>query len=139
MCIIAGGFIALKVSEHMAGNLTTMHVGRYTFEYDFDTRGLRLSWTGEQTVLDPDETIALGDFLFEVMRTQGRTPRILPLTITNVEAESQAAEEYQEEEDEEVEGDGSGLHQCPYCYDQVYEDHEEFCSLNPNRNREIVP
>ena len=44
-----------------------------------------------------------------------------------------------EDDGEEVEGDGSGLHQCPYCYDLVYEEHEEFCSLNPHRNRNIVP
>ncbi len=35
--------------------------------------------------------------------------------------------------------DGSGLHQCPYCYNLVNSEHEEFCSLNPNRNRNIVP
>ena len=35
-------------------------------------------------------------------------------------------------------GDGSGLHQCPYCYNLVNAVHEEFCSLNPHRNRNIV-
>ncbi len=44
-----------------------------------------------------------------------------------------------EDEDEDEEGDGSGLHQCPYCYNLVNAEHEEFCKLNPNRNREIVP
>lgn len=77
----------------MAKNFTTMRVQRYTFEYDFDTRELRLSWTGGQTVLGPDETIALGDFLFEVMSTQGRSPRILPLTITGVETTKQESEQ----------------------------------------------
>jgi hypothetical protein len=69
----------------MAENFTTMTVGNYVFQFDFDTRELRLSWTGAQTTLDREETIALGDFLFEVMSTQGRSPRILPLTITSVE------------------------------------------------------
>lgn len=46
--------------------------------------------------------------------------------------------EEKDEEDEES-GDGSGLHQCPYCYNLVDEEHEEFCRLNPNRNREVVP
>ncbi len=52
----------------------------------------------------------------------------------------------EEEDDEEYigevgdeEGDGSGLHQCAYCYNLVSEGHEEFCRLNPNRNRNIVP
>ncbi len=43
------------------------------------------------------------------------------------------------EDDEEDEGDGSGLHQCPYCYNLVSEEHEEFCWGNPDRNRNIVP
>ena len=37
------------------------------------------------------------------------------------------------EDDEEDEGDGSGLHQCPYCYNLVSEEHEEFCALSPYR------
>lgn len=41
--------------------------------------------------------------------------------------------------EEEDTGDGSNLHQCPYCYNLVSEGHEEFCRLNPNRNREIIP
>jgi hypothetical protein len=57
-------------------------------------------------------------------------------------AARQEAQEYQEDEegeDEEDTDDGSGLHQCPYCYNLVNAEHEEFCRLNPNRNREIVP
>ena len=44
-----------------------------------------------------------------------------------------------EEDEEPIEGDGSGLHQCQYCYNLVNEEHEEFCRLNPNRNREVMP
>src|SRR5258708_17015352 len=43
------------------------------------------------------------------------------------------------EPDDEDEEDGSGLHQCPYCYNLVNDEHEEFCRLNPNRNREVMP
>jgi hypothetical protein len=69
-----------------------------------------------------------------------RTWSLLPMS-EETRAARRAAQEYQEdeEEDEEVEGDGSGLHQCAYCYNLVNEEHEEFCALNPNRNREIVP
>lgn len=52
---------------------------------------------------------------------------------------AQEQEDEDEDEDEEIEGDGSGLHQCPYCYNLVNEEHEEFCALNPHRNRYIVP
>ena len=71
----------------MPENFTTMKLkdSNYTFEYDFDTKELRLSWTGAQTFLNPEETRALGDFLVEVLSTQGYTPRIRPLTITSVE------------------------------------------------------
>jgi len=48
-------------------------------------------------------------------------------------------DEWLERQDELTDGDGSGLHQCSWCYDQVTEGHEEFCKLNPNRNRNIVP
>lgn len=69
----------------MADRFTTMRVGNYTFEFDFDTSELRLSWSGAQTFLNADETRALGDFLFEVMTAQGQPPRIQPLTITGIE------------------------------------------------------
>ena len=74
----------------MPENFTTMHLkdSNYTFEYDFDTGSLRLSWSGAQTFITPDETIALGDFLFEVIRAQGHPPRILPLTITSVDVKT---------------------------------------------------
>lgn len=62
---------------------------------------------------------------------------------TEEEAENAwIARQVEEEEDEAKDrtgGDGSGLHQCQYCYNLVNEEHEEFCRLNPNRNREIVP
>lgn len=41
---------------------------------------------------------------------------------------------HSDEDEEEADGDGSGLHQCAYCYNLVQDEHEEFCSLNPNRN-----
>ncbi len=69
----------------MPENFTTMTVGNYVFEFDFDTGELRLSWAGSQTFLNLDEAKALGDFLYEVLQTQGYTPRIWPLKITNVE------------------------------------------------------
>lgn len=72
----------------MAENFTTMTVGNYVFAFDFDTHELRLSWAGSQTTLDREETIALGDFLFEVLSASGRAPRILPLTITGVEVKT---------------------------------------------------
>lgn len=43
------------------------------------------------------------------------------------------------EEDEEIEDESHDLHQCAYCYNLVNSGHEEFCRLNPQRNREIVP
>jgi hypothetical protein len=72
----------------MPENFTTMTVGNYVFEFDFDTGELRLSWAGSQTFLSSDETEALGDFLFEVLSAQGHPPRILPLTITSVEVKT---------------------------------------------------
>jgi hypothetical protein len=71
----------------MPENFTTMKLrdSDYTFEFDFDAGQLRLCWPGEQTFLNREETIALGDFLFEVLSAQGHPPRILPLTITSVE------------------------------------------------------
>jgi len=70
-----------------------------------------------------------------------RTWSLLPMSEETRAARAAAQEEIEllEDEDEEYEGDGSGLHQCPYCYNLVNAEHEEFCSLNPNRNREIVP
>ena len=72
------------------------------------------------------------------------------IDMTKEEADAWSAAQYErlhaEEMDEdkdfddgEEDGDGSGLHQCQYCYDLVTEEHEEFCRLNPNRNRNIVP
>ena len=55
---------------------------------------------------------------------------VQPLSIDQAD-ETLDSDEYMEEG---VEGDGSGLHQCPYCYNLVSEEHEEFCRLNPNRN-----
>jgi len=66
-------------------NTTTMRVRRCTFEFNFDTGALRLSGIGDPAILDEEEAKALGDFLFEVLSVQGHPPRILPLTITDVE------------------------------------------------------
>lgn len=99
----------------MANNFTTMTVGTYVFEFNFDTRELRISRSDSRTVLNREETIALGDFLAEVLST----------------GEQGNEDDYEDEDEEAIEGDGSGLHQCPYCYDLVTEEHEEFCSLNP--------
>ncbi len=136
----------------MPEKFTSMTVGNYRFEFDFDISELRLSWAGSQTFLNQDETEALGDFLFEVLTVQGNPPRIRPLTITSVEVKTGSEQpsiatsagdtdidDWLERQDELTDGDGSGLHQCQYCYDLVNEEHEEFCRLNPNRNRRIVP
>jgi len=139
----------------MPAKFTSMKVGNYTFEFDFDSSELRISWAGSQTFLNQDETEALGDFLFEVLTVQGHPPRIQPLTITSVEVKTGSEEpsianintsagdtdidDWLERQDELTDGDGSGLHQCSWCYDQVTEGHEEFCKLNPGRNRRIVP
>lgn len=69
----------------MADNFTSMTVGNYVFEFDFDAKELGISCPGVQIVLPPDETIALGDFLFEVMSTIQRPPRIFPVKITSAE------------------------------------------------------
>ena len=65
------------------------------------------------------------------------------IDMTKEEADAWSAEQYErlhdEEELEDESGDGSGLHQCQYCYNLVNEEHEEFCRLNPHRNRNIVP
>jgi hypothetical protein len=71
---------------------TTMTIGTYKFAFDFDTRELRLFHTGSQMLLDPDVSIALGDFLFEVLTAQGRAPRILPLKIANIEVKTNIKE-----------------------------------------------
>lgn len=99
----------------MADRFTTMRVGNYTFEFDFDTGELRLSWAGAQTFLNRDDTIALGDFLFEVMTVQGRAPRILPLTITSVEVKT---------------GEPT-LRECPYCHQMHRASDIEQCPLKP--------
>lgn len=62
-------------------NFTTMKLGEIVFKFDFDAKELTVS----KTVLNLDEAEALGDFLLEVLSTQGYTPRIRPLTITSVE------------------------------------------------------
>lgn len=65
-------------------NTTTMKIGETVFKFDFDTKELRLS----KTVLSLKEVEALGDFLVEVLSTQGYTPHIRPLTITSVEVKT---------------------------------------------------
>lgn len=62
-------------------NFTTMKLGETVFKFDVDAKELTVS----KTVLSLDEVEALGDFLLEVLSTQGYTPRIRPLTITSIE------------------------------------------------------
>jgi hypothetical protein len=59
--------------------------------------------------------------------------------INEQEKNDWSGNDWSEGDEEEIEGDGSHLHQCPYCYNVVSEEHEEFCALSPYRNREIVP
>jgi hypothetical protein len=53
-------------------------------------------------------------------------------------------ENFDDEDDDSEElyesgGSSGNLHQCPYCDDLGSSEHEEFCRLNPHRNRNIVP
>ncbi len=68
-----------------------------------------------------------------------RNPFTPSIANINTSAGDKDIDEWLERQDELTDGDGSGLHQCQWCYDQVTEGHEEFCRLNPNRNRRIVP
>lgn len=86
-------------------------------------------WQALEEIDGFDGVLLPQDFYDFIVRHDG----ICPYSVNELEAW------LNEESEEEQEGDGSHLHQCPYCYYVVSEEHEEFCPLNPNRNREIVP
>jgi|SRR6185312_12962925 len=97
------------------------------------SKGLEFCWNQESKSysLEPIEQAEPPDLVVEQMNR-------IEAPGYNELGEDEPLYSFPNDEEEYISSDG-GLHQCEYCYNLVSEGHEEFCSLNPHRNRNIVP